>query len=252
MKFCSLVTVAFASALLLASCASSDKNPLPLYLAPDSPMDPPGTSSAREAEFKGRQKEGAFKIGEVAYVSQGKAYFFARNPELDGDNGGKMMDADTVTITSCEGMYYYVKTKDLDGGYLRESDLINAQAKEMMNFDSSSVDGIFFGDPSAVPAVTGGGALFPTTDGLTIAMPAGEDPNARKVLTNAQGRVVTLESKKTEASNRFAEKTASLPFTTAPAPAVSEPSVPAEPAAPAAPADFVPSTADDSDIPDLP
>ncbi len=248
MKIHTLAIAALTSALLLASCASSDKNPLPLYLAPDSPMDPPGTSTAREAEFKKRQKEGAFKVGETAYVSQGKAYFFTQNPEIDGGNGGKMMDADTVTITSCEGMYYYVTTPDEDGGYLRESDLINAQAKEMMNFDGSSVDGIFFGDPSAVPAVTGSGALFPTTDGLTIQMPGGEDPTARKVLTNAQGRVVTLESKKTEASARFEKKKASLPFTSTPEPA----SNPTPAAAPTPPSDFVPSSASDADIPDLP
>lgn len=213
MKISTLMMAPFAAVLLLASCASTEKNPLPLYLAPESAMDEPGTSTAREAEFNKRQKDGIFKVGETVYVSQGKSYFFAQNPEIDGDNGGKMMNADSVTIASCEGMYYYVKTLDGDGGYLRESDLISAAARDPLNLDGDLMDGVIFGDPTAAPVFTGGGALFPTTDGLTISMPKGEDPNARKVLTNAQGRVVTLETKKTEASDRYKEKTASIPFT---------------------------------------
>ncbi|MFI3243966.1 MAG: hypothetical protein R3Y56_06920 [Akkermansia sp.] len=251
MKTPSITRLFIASALLLASCSSSNKNPLPLFLAPDSPMDPPGASADRAAEFEKRQKEGSFKLGDTLYVSQGKAYFFAQNPEVDGDKGGKMMDADTVTVLSCEGMYYYVQTPDKDGGYLRESDLISTQAKELMNFDGAAMDGVFFGDPSAAPAVTGGGALFPTTDGLTIEMPLGEDPNARQVLTNAQGRVVTLASKKTEAGDRFEEKKAALPFTNPPAAAPAPTAAPEAPT-PAPPANFVPSSASDADIPDLP
>ncbi len=247
MKVKTLLFASLAAVFVLSSCSSTDKNPLPLYLAPETPMDPPGTEMARKAEFDKRQQEGAFAVGDTAYVSQGKAYFFALNPEIDGGNAGKMMNADEVTIVSCEGMYYYVKTLDQDGGYLRESDLVNANARAQLNFDGEAMDGVFFGDPTTMPEMTGGGALFPTTDGLTIAMPVGEDPNARKVVTNAQGRVVTLEKKKTEASTRFEEKTASLPFTTAPEPAP-EPSADT----PTAPSDFVPSSVNDDDIPDLP
>ncbi len=239
MKIATLLYLGLSSVLLLTSCTTSDKNPLPLYLAPDSPLDEPGQSAARKKELLRRQKEGAFPIGATVTVSQGKSFFFAQNPEIDGMFGGKMMEADTVTIVTCEGMYYYVKTMDDDGGYLRESDLINPDVMAQANFDMSVMDGVVFGEPSAVSEVTGEGALFPASDGLTMELPA-NDPNATKVVTNAQGRVVTMVSKKTDASDRFEQTKAAIPFSTPVAAPKEQPQSP-----PAA-------AVDDSDIPDLP
>lgn len=251
MKLSTLSYCALAAIMLLSSCVSSDKNPLPIYLAPDSALDQPGESEARKDEFKRRQKEGAYAIGSKVKVSKGKAFFFSKNPDIDGILGGKMMEADMVTILSSEGMYYYVRTDDDDGGYLRESDLINPEVDAQLQAQASMglMDGMVFGDPSAVPAVTGDGALFPPTNGLTMELPT--DPaGAPQVMTNAQGRVRTIVRKNTGASSRFEEAAAAIPFTDkadTPAPAAATPA----PAAPAQPAP-APADVDDADIPDLP
>lgn len=246
MKLSALSYAALGAMVLLSSCSSSDKNPLPIYLAPDSPLDQPGESAARKAEFKRRQAEGAFAVGSTVNVSKGKAFFFSKNPDIDGILGGKMMEAETVTILSSEGMYYYVQTKDEDGGYLRESDLINPEVDAQLQLQASMglMDGMVFGDPSAVPTITGDGALFPPTSGLTMELPTDPD-GAAQVMTNAQGQVRTIVRKNTGASTRFEEATAAIPFTNKadiPAPA---PAVPAQPTP-------VPAPMSDDDIPDLP
>lgn len=249
MKLSTLSATALGAILLLSSCSTTDKNPLPIYLAPDSSLDAPGQQAARKAEFKRRQKEGAFAVGSKAKVSKGKAFFFSKNPDIDGILGGKMMEADEVTILSAEGMYYYVRTEDEDGGYLRESDLINPSVDAQLTAGMDLMEGMVFGDPSAAPEITGDGALFPPTNGLTMEVPGQE--GAPQVRTNAQGRVVTVVKKKTGAGNRFEEATAAIPFSTPAAPETpAEPSGAPAAAPAAAPAPSAPVS--DDDIPDLP
>lgn len=205
MKVATTICLGLSMCLFTSACKSNKMNPEPLFLKPVTALDPPGTEGLRKAELERRQKEGRFATDAELELVGGKAFFFAKNPEIDGASGGKMMEAKSVKIVLCEGLYYYVKTPDGDGGYLRESDLIDPNDFSMMGLPLT--EGYIFGDPNApmddsgLPLTLGSGSeLFPDTPLFS------DNVEGAQVLTNAQGRVVTMVQKKTEAGKRFSEE----------------------------------------------
>ena len=119
-----------ATSLLLTSCnwvqtvfESTDYTPE--YLKEDSPLDPPGTADARAAMRKARVKEGLFATGSEVQIRDGKAYLFNLNPDYSESTGGRMVNAQTAKIVSCEGTYYFVETNEGKRGYMRESDFVD-------------------------------------------------------------------------------------------------------------------------------
>ena len=188
MKFSTLVTMALTVGLL-NSCGLFDpeeQDYTPEYLREDSPLDPPGTAEAR-AELRAKLvKEGAFAPGEQLDVQQGKVFLFYRNPDHSHDTSGRMVDAATARIISCEGLYYFVETDGGKKGYLRESDLVSP-VKTLISTETELFPG---GEMPMLPEQWGNDAA---------AAPDG----AQKIMTTSSGRTVVVVKKKSDKSAEF-------------------------------------------------
>lgn len=188
MKLSSIVIMALG-VVLLSSCSLFDpeeQDYTPEYLREDSPLDPPGTSEARAALRAKLVKEGAFAPGEELEVQQGKVFLFYRNPDYSHDTSGRMVEAATARIVSCEGLYYFVETDAGKKGYLRESDLVSP-VKMLV----STEDNLFpEGEMPQLPQNWGNEADS-ALDG------------AQKIMTTSSGRTVVVIKKKSERSAEF-------------------------------------------------
>lgn len=151
-------------------------------------MDPPGTAEARKAMRDQRVKEGVFAVGATPEISQGKVYLFDRNPDYDSLASGRMVDAEKVTVRSCEGLYYFVELEDGSNGYLRESDMV------------APVTTLVATQPNVLfPGETAAEAFTPEV------LPAAEVELAgnQKLMTNSAGRTVVVVHKNSERGNEF-------------------------------------------------
>ncbi len=120
-----------AAWLVLPSCESlSSAEYTPEYLKESSPLDPPGTETVRNAMRQQRVKEGKYEPGTTLSVQQGRVFLLNRNPEYDPEAGGRLVEAESAQLLSCEGIYYFVEMSDGKRGYLRESDFIDPWMQE--------------------------------------------------------------------------------------------------------------------------
>lgn len=174
---------------VLSSCSlfnPEEQDYTPEYLREDSPMDPPGTAEARAALRAKLVKEGAFAPGEQLEVQQGKVFLFYRNPDHSHDTSGRMVDAATARIISCEGLYYFVETDAGKKGYLRETDLVSP-IKTLISTQEELFPG---GEMPALPENWGDEA-------------ATAPHGAQKLMTNTSGRTVVVVKKKSDRSAEF-------------------------------------------------
>lgn len=178
---------------VLSSCSlfnPEEQDYTPEYLREDSPMDPPGTAEARAALRAKLVKEGAFAPGEQLEVQQGKVFLFYRNPDHSHDTSGRMVDAATARIISCEGLYYFVETDGGKKGYLRETDLVSP-IKTLISTQISAQDELFpGGEMPALPENWGEDA-------------ANAPHGSQKLMTNTSGRTVVVVKKKSDRSAEF-------------------------------------------------
>lgn len=188
MKYTSLVTMVLTVGLL-NSCSLFDpeeQDYTPEYLREDSPLDSPGTAEARAALRAKLVKEGAFAPGEQPEVQQGKVFLFYRNPDHSHDTSGRMVEAATARIISCEGLYYFVETDGGKKGYLRESDLVSP-VKTLISTETELFPG---GEMPMLPEQWGNDA--------------GNAPDgAQKIMTTSSGRTVVVVKKKSDKSAEF-------------------------------------------------
>lgn len=192
MKFTPVVAVLVGFSLL-NSCSlfnPEEQDYTPEYLRKDSPLDPPGTAEARAALRAKLVKEGTYAPGEQLDIQQGKVFLFYRNPDHSHDTSGRMVEAASARIVSCEGLYYFVETDNGKKGYLRESDLVSP-IKTLIATDNN-------------------GQLFP--EGSMPALPEnwGEESGAatdgaQRLMTNSSGRTVVVK-KKNACSEEFEER----------------------------------------------
>ncbi len=174
---------------VLSSCSlfnPEEQDYTPEYLREDSPLDPPGTAAARAALRAKLVKEGAFAPGEQLEVQQGKVFLFYRNPDHSHDTSGRMVDAVTARIISCEGLYYFVETDGGKKGYLRESDLVSP-VKTLISTQTELFPG---GEMPMLPENWGDD---------TASAPDG----AQKIMTTSSGRTVVVVKKKSDKSAEF-------------------------------------------------
>ena len=183
-------------ALLLTSCDVFKRGEYtPLYLQPESPLDPPGTAEARAKMRAERVKEGIFAVGATPEVQQGKAFLLDRNPDYAENPSGRMVATGTVKVLSCEGTYYFVEAEDGKRGFLRESDMVRP-----ITLVSTS-------DFVPLP----GEGLMPGADGL---LPFEQAPlnqgGAPQLRVNDDGRTVVVVGKKSDKSREFEERRRAL------------------------------------------
>ena len=175
---------------MLSSCSLFDpeeRDYTPEYLREDSPMDPPGTAEMRAALRAKLVKEGAFAPGEQPEVQQGKVFLFYRNPDHSHDTSGRMVEAATARILSCEGLYYFVETDGGKKGYLRESDLVSP-IKTLISTEENLFPG---GEMPMLPEHWGDEPGGVAADG------------AQKLMTTSSGRTVVVVKKKSDKSAEF-------------------------------------------------
>lgn len=188
MKISHIVTLVLGMGVL-SSCSlfnPEEQDYTPEYLREASPMDPPGTAEARAALRAKLVKEGAFAPGEQLEVQQGKVFLFFRNPDHSHDTSGRMVDAATARIISCEGLYYFVETDGGKKGYLRESDLVSP-IKTLISTQEE---------------------LFPGGEMPALSENWGEDAanlpdGAQKLMTTTSGRTVVVVKKKSDRGTAF-------------------------------------------------
>ncbi len=188
MKLSSIIIMTLGAGLL-SSCSlfnPEEQDYTPEYLREDSPLDPPGTAETRAALRAKLVKEGAFAPGEQLEVQQGKVFLFYRNPDHSHDTSGRMVDAATARIVSCEGLYYFVETEGGKKGYLRESDLVSP-VKTLISTEEN---------------------LFPAGEMPVLPDNWGDDAGsaadgAQKLMTTSSGRTVVVVKKKSDKSAEF-------------------------------------------------
>ncbi len=174
--------------LVLPSCDSlSSAEYTPEYMKETSPLDPPGTEAARKAMRMERVKEGKFATGSSVAVQQGRVFLLSRNPEYSPEPEGRLVDAVSAKILSCEGLYYFVELEDGKRGYLRESDF--EPPVELIPTDPMMAGGMFLPEGGEVEG----------------AAPMALDEN-QTLTTNADGRAVVLVGKKTERTAEFEQR----------------------------------------------
>ena len=187
-----LFTLSFLSAALLCSCGvidalTSPGEYMPIYLQEPSPLDPPGMEAVRAEARAKYVKEGMYADGETLDVQQGKAYLFNRNPDYYEGAKGRMVEAASATIISCEGLYYFVELEGGGKGFLRETDFVN---------------------PVKLVATSpmAGEGLLPSTAGLPLVDDWSDLPpmnGDQKLMTNDTGRTVLVVSKKSSKTDEF-------------------------------------------------
>lgn len=185
----SFIATVVLSMGMLNSCSLFDpeeRDYTPEYLREDSPLDPPGTAEARAALRAKLVKEGAFAPGEQLEVQQGKVFLFYRNPDHSHDTSGRMVDAVSARIISCEGLYYFVETDGGKKGYLRESDLVSP-VKTLISTQTELFPG---GEMPMLPENWGDDA-------------ASAPDGAQKIMTTSSGRTVVVVKKKSDKSAEF-------------------------------------------------
>ncbi|MBR5893950.1 MAG: hypothetical protein IKZ13_00220 [Akkermansia sp.] len=175
-------------ALLLTSCDVFKRGEYtPLYLQPESPLDPPGTAEARAKMRAERVKEGIFAVGATPEVQQGKAFLLDRNPDYTKDPSGRMVETKTVKVISCEGMYYFVEAEDGKRGFLRESDMVNpvtlVSTTELIPLPGEGI-------------LPDGAAVLPFE-------PAPTENSEQQLRMNEDGRTVVIVGKKSEKADQF-------------------------------------------------
>lgn len=177
------------AAMLLSSCSVFERGEYtPLYLQEPSPLDPPGTEEARAQMRAERVKEGIFAVGSTPELQQGKAFLLDRNPDYIADPSGRLVEAPTVTVLSCEGTYYFVETPDGKRGFLRETDMVNpVTLVSTADFVPLPGEGILPSDGGMLP--------FEAEP-----MPAGD---GAQLHTNEDGRTVLIVGKKSEKTAEF-------------------------------------------------
>ncbi len=176
-------------AMLLSSCSVFERGEYtPLYLQEPSPLDPPGTEEARAQMRAERVKEGIFAVGSTPELQQGKAFLLDRNPDYIADPSGRLVEAPTVTVLSCEGTYYFVETPDGKRGFLRETDMVNpVTLVSTADFVPLPGEGILPSDGGVLPFEA---APAPAGDGA-------------RLHTNEDGRTVLIVGKKSEKTAEF-------------------------------------------------
>ncbi len=185
-----LAAISLLSLAMLTSCGiverlSSPGVYTPVYLEEPSPLDPPGMDAVRAEARAKYVKEGAYKDGETLEVQQGKAYLFNRNPDYYEGAKGRMVEAASATIISCEGLYYFVELEDGSKGFLRETDFVN---------------------PVKLVATNAGDGPLPITAGLPLVDDWGDEAplnGDQRIMTNTTGRAVLVVSKKSKKTDEF-------------------------------------------------
>lgn len=171
---------------------------LPIYLQKPSPMDPPGMDHIREEARKKLVKEGMYPTGDTVEVQHGKAYLFYRNPDNTSDTEGRMVDAKSAKILSCEGLYYFVETDGGDKGFLRETDFVSPIQMVGTGINDMGmmpgVDGI----PGEVPFM-GTGSMFPE-EGVPV------PGNTEQLMTDRDGRTVLVVGRASEKTDAFEQR----------------------------------------------
>lgn len=121
-----LYTLSVLSVMALTSCSLFEPGEYaPIYLQEPSPLDPPGMEAIRAEARAKYVKEGMYADGQELEVQHGKAYLFNRNPDYYEGAKGRMIEAATAKIISCEGLYYFVELDEGSKGFLRETDFVN-------------------------------------------------------------------------------------------------------------------------------
>lgn len=183
-----LTAISLLSLALLPACSLFEPGVYtPLYLQEPSPLDPPGMEALRAEARAKYVKEGKYADGETLDVQQGKAYLFNRNPDYYEGASGRMVNATSARIISCEGLYYFVETDDGTRGFLRETDFVN---------------------PVTLVSTLGNGDLLPpgSLPGVTEWAEEDMQDGAEQLMTNANGRTVVVVNKKSEKSQEFADR----------------------------------------------
>lgn len=183
-------------AVLLSSCSLFERGEYtPLYLQEPSPLDPPGTEEARAQMRAERVKEGIFPVGATPEVQQGKAFLLDRNPDYISNPAGRLIEAGTVKVLSCEGTYYFVETPDGKRGFLRETDMVNpVTLVSTTDLVPLPGEGILPSDGGVLPF-----EAAPVTTG-----------DGAQLHTNEDGRTVLIVGKKSEKSAEFEAQRRSL------------------------------------------
>lgn len=170
-------------ALGLAACNSNDnKDYLPEYLKPDSPLDPPGTAEARAAMRAKILKEGKYPTDAEAPVLEGKVFLLDHNPDRNEAADGRLVKTPSVKVIACEGTYYFVETQDGERGYVRESDLENP----VTLVSNSPID------------LLGGAAALPQDGSMPVQL-----DETHRLQTSTTGRSVILTNKQSERGAEF-------------------------------------------------
>ena len=183
----SLLSIAMLSSCSIVERLSTPGEYTPIYLEEPSSLDPPGMDAVRAEARAKYVKEGAYKDGETLEIQQGKAYLFNRNPDYYEGAKGRMVEAASATIISCEGLYYFVELEGGGKGFLRETDFVN---------------------PVKLVATSpmAGEGLLPSTAGLPLVDDWSDLPpmnGDQKLMTNDTGRTVLVVSKKSSKTDEF-------------------------------------------------